>query len=47
MMQLPLDFCNLAQTAVSLKMLMDIVKDHGDIESTQNIGMFLPGTYLK
>ena len=47
MMQLPLDFCNPSQTALSLKMLMDIAKDHDDVESAQNIGMFLPGSSLK
>ncbi|KAI3632613.1 hypothetical protein MIR68_009719 [Amoeboaphelidium protococcarum] len=47
MMHLPLDLYNPSQTAESLKMLMDIAKDQDDVESAQNIGIFLSGSSLK
>ncbi|KAI3652582.1 hypothetical protein MP228_002007 [Amoeboaphelidium protococcarum] len=47
MMHLPLDLYNPSQTAESLKMLMDIAKDQDDVESAQNIAIFLSGSSLK
>jgi hypothetical protein len=43
----PLDFCEPSKTKDSLRVLMDIAKDHNDFESVENIGPFLPGSSRK
>ena len=46
-LDVPLDLCDSSKTGEALLKLMDIAKDHGDFESIENIGAFLPRTSRK